>query len=88
MALVATTCPRCGSVRVVVTGDGAPPISEASVAASRTISLRSRRTRRIQMLNAIRFDDAHPSLERRYVYVFATGRRGDRRIEGIGVSSL
>jgi hypothetical protein len=88
ISLVATTCRRCGTVRVVVTGDGTPPVSESDIVASRTLSLRSSRTRRTRVLSAIGFDDVLPRLERRYVYVFAAGRRGDRRIEGIAVSAL
>lgn len=88
VSLVAMTCPRCGAVRVVVTGDGRPPVRPGDVTAARTVSLRSSRTSRSRVLPAIVFNDAFPRLERRFVYVFAVGRGGDRRIEGIGISSL
>lgn len=88
VSLLATKCRRCGAVRVVVTGDGTPPVGEDSILGDRTISLRSSRTQRTRLITAVIFDDAEPSTGKRYVYVFGVGKAADRRIEGVAVSAL
>lgn len=84
VALVATKCRRCGKVRVVVTGDGAPPI--AAKAASKTVSLKALNTQEGQLVPVATFASAIPTTARRFVYVFTVGRAKLSRIEGIGVS--
>jgi hypothetical protein len=85
VALVATKCPGCGSVRVVIAGDGTVPISGRKV--TKTISLRASSRQRTRLITVTTFSSSTASLARRYVYVFGT-RSALSRIEGIGVSPV
>jgi hypothetical protein len=86
VALVATKCPQCGKVRVVVTSDSKPPIAAGQIATSKTLNLKASSTQKGRLITVTTYPSASPTLKRRFVYVFGAGGRGIKSVTGIGVS--